>query len=205
MNLKLQQEHRECLKCGHVRQPTDAGPDYACPKCSAVYAKMEALHQAREDAAEEEAIATRNIERRAALDERFDREQAQRDAADHSAYTAAHAVYLLMVLPFAITQAVAVAIAFKMHRPAEDTWLNDHFRWQVRTFGWMMAWGALAAVSLVVSLVAMSSVVLLREPGPLGAMTKGMHFVVVFGALAVLTLVYRVGKGWYRLSQREAP
>lgn len=28
-----------CPKCAHVRQATDAGPDYACPKCGIVYAK----------------------------------------------------------------------------------------------------------------------------------------------------------------------
>ena len=31
-----------CLKCGYTRQSTDEAPDYACPKCQAVYAKVEA-------------------------------------------------------------------------------------------------------------------------------------------------------------------
>lgn len=30
----------QCLKCGHTRTPDDQGPDYACPKCQAVYAKV---------------------------------------------------------------------------------------------------------------------------------------------------------------------
>jgi len=28
-----------CPKCQHTRQPTDAGPEYECPKCGVVYAK----------------------------------------------------------------------------------------------------------------------------------------------------------------------
>ena len=33
---------KQCLKWRHVRAPSDAGPDYECPKCGAVYAKVEA-------------------------------------------------------------------------------------------------------------------------------------------------------------------
>ncbi len=32
---------KKCLKCGYVRMPTDTYPDYECPKCGAVYAKVE--------------------------------------------------------------------------------------------------------------------------------------------------------------------
>ncbi|MBM9521292.1 hypothetical protein JWG39_15850 [Desulforhopalus vacuolatus] len=31
-----------CKKCGYERQPTDTAPDYECPKCGAIYAKVEA-------------------------------------------------------------------------------------------------------------------------------------------------------------------
>lgn len=33
---------KNCLKCGYQRVPTDTGPDFSCPKCGAVYAKVEA-------------------------------------------------------------------------------------------------------------------------------------------------------------------
>jgi len=36
-----------CKKCGYERLPEDNGPDYACPKCGAVYAKVEALLKKR--------------------------------------------------------------------------------------------------------------------------------------------------------------
>ena len=33
---------RECPKCHYVRVPTDTAPDYECPRCGVVYAKVEA-------------------------------------------------------------------------------------------------------------------------------------------------------------------
>ena len=34
---------KQCLKCGYTRTSEDRAPDYACPKCQAVYAKVEPL------------------------------------------------------------------------------------------------------------------------------------------------------------------
>ena len=45
-----------CRKCGYTRQSVDAGPNYACPKCQAVYAKLDQLYQAQID---EEALIRR--------------------------------------------------------------------------------------------------------------------------------------------------
>jgi len=205
MELQLLPERRKCLKCGHVRLPSDSGAEYACPKCGAVYAKLEALQKAKDDAAEAARLAERNLERRAVLEERFDQEEARREAAERPTYVAAHAVYLLLILPFAITQAIALAIAFNMRRPAEDTWLNDHFTWQIRTFGYLVGLGALAGISLLVSVLSVSALVLTRESGFAEQMFKAYHFFVLFSVLAGLTLIYRVAKGWFRLSRREAP
>jgi predicted RNA-binding Zn-ribbon protein involved in translation (DUF1610 family) len=37
---------KKCLKCGYERVPSDIAPKYECPKCGAVYAKVEkALHR----------------------------------------------------------------------------------------------------------------------------------------------------------------
>lgn len=36
-----------CLKCGHKRQPSDIAPEYECPKCGAVYAKVLAADKGR--------------------------------------------------------------------------------------------------------------------------------------------------------------
>lgn len=34
---------KQCLKCDYIRVSTDTSPDYECPKCGAIYAKVEAL------------------------------------------------------------------------------------------------------------------------------------------------------------------
>ena len=39
---------KKCLKCGYERQPSDIAPDYECPKCGAIYAKVEAHKQKKE-------------------------------------------------------------------------------------------------------------------------------------------------------------
>ncbi len=33
---------KKCLKCGYLRSSSDTAPDYECPNCGAVYAKVEA-------------------------------------------------------------------------------------------------------------------------------------------------------------------
>ena len=39
---------RQCLKCGYTRKPSDPGPVYECPRCGAVYAKVQAAQQHKE-------------------------------------------------------------------------------------------------------------------------------------------------------------
>lgn len=50
---------KNCLKCGYQRVPTDAGPDFSCPKCGAVYAKVEAAlaEKVRQKVAKETAMS----------------------------------------------------------------------------------------------------------------------------------------------------
>lgn len=36
---------KKCLKCGYERQASDLCPDYECPKCGVIYAKIESLLQ----------------------------------------------------------------------------------------------------------------------------------------------------------------
>ena len=35
----------KCLKCGYERKPSDSAPEYECPQCGAIYAKVEALRK----------------------------------------------------------------------------------------------------------------------------------------------------------------
>lgn len=51
-----------CQKCGYERVASDTAPDYECPQCGAVYAKVEA-HLKREEAEKQrQAIAAKEAE-----------------------------------------------------------------------------------------------------------------------------------------------
>jgi DNA-directed RNA polymerase subunit RPC12/RpoP len=39
---------KKCLRCGYERQSTDMAPDYECPRCGAIYSKVEAIKKERE-------------------------------------------------------------------------------------------------------------------------------------------------------------
>ena len=42
-------DRKQCPKCGYVRQPSDMAPDYECPNCGVVYAKVEAMMKKTEE------------------------------------------------------------------------------------------------------------------------------------------------------------
>ncbi len=205
MELRIVEEQPKCLKCGYVRLSSDAAPDYACPRCGAVYAKLEALQKAREDKAEIAETERNYLERGWALRERFDLEQAKREAAEGPRYRAAHAIYLLMILPFAVSQALAIALAYKMRNPSDDTWLGDHFRWQIRTFWYLCLLSVLAVVAALVGGASTTALLVLRTEW---SFAVGLNAFAAFGILFVAALavtIYRIGKGWYRLYRRESP
>jgi uncharacterized membrane protein len=80
---------------------------------------------------------------------------------------------------------IAVLITYMKRGEARGTWLDSHFRWQLRTFWYGVLWVALSGLSLL--------------------FTLGMAIVVVWMPLAVLTVwfIYRVGRGWSALSARQ--
>lgn len=205
LDLQIVEEQRKCLKCGHVRRLGDVGPDYACPGCGAVYAKLEALQKASSEAAESHRAEATRFERRLALQDKFDREQVAREAAEGPRYAAAHAGYLLMILPFAVTQAASIALAYKMRRVGGDSWLDDHFDWQIKTFWYLIGLALLAGAALLISVASISSAVLFRNTSQLEWTFGSIGGFAAICALALITALYRIGKGWYRLTQRESP
>jgi uncharacterized membrane protein len=77
---------------------------------------------------------------------------------------------------------VAVILNYLNRHSARGTWLESHYRWQIRTFWFALLW-LLIAVLLIVTLIGM----------PVG-----------FGILIAVTLwlIYRIARGWLRLSDR---
>jgi uncharacterized membrane protein len=78
---------------------------------------------------------------------------------------------------------VAVILNYLKRHDARGTWLESHYRWQIRTFWFALGWVVLAAI-LILTLIGI----------PLG-----------FGILIGISvwLVYRIGRGWLRLVDRR--
>ena len=112
-----------------------------------------------------------------------------------------HAIYALHALSIVIgiVSAVTIVTAFLLGWPSliavilnyvkrsevRGTWLDSHFRWQIRTF-W---YGALVALLCAVFVL----------------LTLGLGFLVVWIPLGILTLwfMYRIVVGWRALSNNQ--
>lgn len=117
-----------------------------------------------------------------------------------SALTVAHVVYALHALAIALGIAgaatvigsflgslpsiAAVILNYIKRGDARGTWLETHYRWQIRTFWFALLW-LLISLLLILTLVGV----------PVG-----------FGILIVVTLwlIYRIARGWLRLLDRRA-
>jgi uncharacterized membrane protein len=78
-----------------------------------------------------------------------------------------------------ITWIVGVVLDYVKKDDAKGTWLESHFRWQIRTFWFGLLWGVLGAILLLV-LVG--------------------YFVLLADAIWI---IYRIVKGWLNLSENK--
>ena len=76
-----------------------------------------------------------------------------------------------------ISAIVAIVLAYIKRDDARGTWLESHFRWQIRTFWFSLLWGAIGAIT----------------------------FILIIGwfilAADCIWVIYRVVKGWIRLNE----
>ena len=79
---------------------------------------------------------------------------------------------------------IAVILNYVKQGDARGTWLESHFRWQIRTFWYGLLWVGLCLLFVV--------------------FTLGIGLLVVWLPIGVVTLwfIYRVIRGWMRLSAR---
>jgi uncharacterized membrane protein len=90
-------------------------------------------------------------------------------------------VYALQAAGFlvGITWIVAVVIDYVKRDEAKGTWLESHFRWQIRTFWWGLLWAVIGAIT----------------------------FLVVVGwfilAADTIWIIYRIVKGWLYLNENK--
>jgi uncharacterized membrane protein len=82
---------------------------------------------------------------------------------------------------------VAVPINYARRREARGTWLESHFRWQIRTFWFALLW---IIITLAVS-------------APFVLFVVGV-FMALFGFGVVgVWVIYRVARGWLVLSEHK--
>ena len=80
---------------------------------------------------------------------------------------------------------IAVIINYAKRRDVRGTWLDSHFRWQIRTFWFGMLWVVLCGMFVV--------------------LTLGIGLLIAWIPLAVVGIwfIYRILRGWLRLVDRQ--
>lgn len=100
---------------------------------------------------------------------------------DRSNKTLAAVVYGLYASSFflGITAIVAIVINYVKRDDVAGTFVESHFRWQIRTFWFALLWGVLGMITLL----------------------------IVVGWLVLMAntvwIVYRIVKGWLRLNENK--
>jgi uncharacterized membrane protein len=80
---------------------------------------------------------------------------------------------------------IAVILNYVKRGETSGSWLESHFRWQIRTFWYGVLWVGLCGVLVV--------------------LTLGLGLLVVWVPLVLVTIwfVYRIVRGWLRLGARR--
>jgi uncharacterized membrane protein len=99
----------------------------------------------------------------------------------------ASSAFIVTSFLFGLPSIVAVILNYVRRRNVRGTFLESHFRWQIRTFWFALLWIVLASLlSLPLMLVL------------IGFVTLWIAAVVIG-----LWVLYRVVRGWLRLSSRD--
>ena len=90
-------------------------------------------------------------------------------------------VYALQAAGFfvGISWIVGVVINYVKKEEVAGTWLESHFRWQIRTFWFGLLWGILGGILVIVF----------------------VGFAVLFAD--AVWIIYRIVKGWLNLNDRR--
>jgi uncharacterized membrane protein len=100
---------------------------------------------------------------------------------EKSLKTVATVVYALQVAGFftGIAWILAIVVNYVKLDDARGTWLESHFRWQIRTFWWGLVWGAVGAITTLVLI----------------------GFAILFAT--AVWIIYRIAKGWLSLAESK--
>jgi uncharacterized membrane protein len=84
-----------------------------------------------------------------------------------------------LLVPIFLPWIVGVVIDYVKRDDARGTWLESHFRWQIRTFWWSLLWAVVGGILLIVL----------------------VGWLVL--AVAGVWMLYRIVKGWLRLAEQR--
>ena len=93
--------------------------------------------------------------------------------------TLTHVIYGLYgaALVFGLTVIVAIVLNYNKREEVAGTFLESHFRWQIRTFWYSLLWGFIGALT----------------------------FILIIGIFILIAdliwYIYRIAKGWLRLNE----
>ena len=104
------------------------------------------------------------------------------DAKMKSLKSLTQAVYILYSLSYftGVTAIVGIIINYVKKDEAAGTWLESHFRWQIRTFWFGLLWALIGAVTVFILI----------------------GFAVLFANFC--WIIYRIVKGWLNLNDNKA-
>ncbi|THF59380.1 DUF4870 family protein [Pseudothauera rhizosphaerae] len=103
----------------------------------------------------------------------------EREKANKTITTIIYALYAASLI-IGITWLVAIIMNYVKRGDVAGTWLESHFRWQIRTFWFGLLWGVLGAITL-----------------PLW----GLGAIVLIANL--VWFIYRIVKGFLRLNDNK--
>jgi uncharacterized membrane protein len=80
---------------------------------------------------------------------------------------------------------IAVILNYVMRGEVRGTWLESHFRWQIRTFWYGLLWVSICALFVI--------------------MTFGIGLLIAWLPLGIVSLwfIYRIARGWIALGNRR--
>jgi len=93
--------------------------------------------------------------------------------------TLVYALYALALIGGGITAVVAIVMNYIKLDDARGTWLESHFRWQIRTFWFSLLWFVIGGLTLILAI----------------------GWVIM--AVTCVWYIYRIAKGWLSLNDEK--
>lgn len=123
-----------------------------------------------------------------------------------SARSLATVVYVIQAIAVvtALPLVAGVILNYLKMDEVRGTWVESHFRWQIRTFWLSLLWGFLLFLAIVMlGLGGLGAAMAGSDLGAAGGMISAVMIGAVGGVGIFAWLLYRIIRGWLRLSENQ--